>query len=85
MLQLRPVTPDVALTGRISEIVSHTPGCSLDVLIRECGEFTWNQVFLEIDRLTRRGEVTLRRERSGYTVHPGVAVPCGSMAFREAI
>jgi hypothetical protein len=49
----------------ILETVSHSPGCHLDEVIHACPEFSWNQVFLEIDRLSRRGELLLKLERPG--------------------
>ncbi|HLZ34868.1 MAG TPA: hypothetical protein VKP13_12690 [Nitrospira sp.] len=45
------------VTARILRTVKHTPGCDLDTLAKSLPEFTWNQVFLEIDRLSRLGEV----------------------------
>jgi hypothetical protein len=33
--------------------------CDLDALARACPQFTWNQIFLEVDRLSRTGELYL--------------------------
>jgi hypothetical protein len=61
------VRPSVA--DQILEIVSHSPGCRLDEVVRACPDFTWNQIFLEVDRLSRRGELLLNLEAPGiYTV-----------------
>lgn len=40
----------------VDRIACH-PGCSLDELAIFCPELTWNQVFLEVDRLSRTGRV----------------------------
>jgi hypothetical protein len=37
--------------------------------MRQCANLTWNQVFLAVDRLSRRGEIRLvPRSRGAYTV-----------------
>lgn len=61
------------VTGRILGIVSHTPGCPLDKVLQACPDLTWNQVFLAVDRLTRRGQMRLTSVGSGiYTLRlPG--------------
>ncbi|ALA58976.1 hypothetical protein [Nitrospira moscoviensis] len=33
--------------------------CDMEELVRNCSCCTWNQVFLEVDRLTRSGELRL--------------------------
>ena len=43
----------------IVETIAHHPGCGLDDLVTLCPEFTWNQVFLEVDRLSRAGHLRL--------------------------
>ena len=41
----------------------------LDELVSACPEFTWNQIFLALDEMSRSGEVYITRERhSGYTI-----------------
>ena len=54
--------------------VRNTPGVMLEVLVRTCSEFTWNQVFFEVDRLTRTGELHMTKgDRFDYTLT--VALP----------
>jgi hypothetical protein len=50
-------------TMRIRHVLSRSgsDGCLLEDLARECHDLTWNQIFLELDRLSRRGEVRLMR------------------------
>ena len=51
----RSVTP----ADLIVETIAHHPGSCLDDLVTLCPEFTWNQVFLEVDRLSRAGHLRL--------------------------
>jgi hypothetical protein len=39
--------------------------CDLEELVLSCSSLTWNQVFLEIDRLSRTGEVRLVPRKAG--------------------
>jgi hypothetical protein len=54
-----------SVAEQILHTVSLSPGCLLDEVVRACPDFTWNQIFLEIDRLTRIGELSLKLERPG--------------------
>lgn len=57
------------VSARILDVVSQAPGYRLDELVSVCSDLTWNQVFLEIDRLSRVGQVRLQSAgRGGYTV-----------------
>jgi hypothetical protein len=58
-----------SVADRILQTVSHSPGCLLDEVIQACPDFSWNQIFLEIDRLSRQGELLLKLESPGvYSV-----------------
>lgn len=58
------------VTDRILGTVRHTHGCDLDALADSLPELTWNQVFLEIDRLSRLGEILVTCEAGGrYKIH----------------
>lgn len=50
-----------ATTQAVMDMVLGSQGCDLEEIVRRCPELTWNQVFLEIDRLSRNGEVALRQ------------------------
>ena len=53
------------------EIVIRSPGCALEEVVMECPDLTWNQVFLELDRLSRGGQVILKQKGPGlYTITP---------------
>jgi hypothetical protein len=45
------------VTDRILGAVKRSPECDLDTLASDLPELTWNQVFLEIDRLSREGQI----------------------------
>lgn len=49
----------------ILEAVAHHPGCCLDDLVKVCPELTWNQIFLEVDWLSRTGRLRLLLIGSG--------------------
>jgi hypothetical protein len=44
---------------RILDAVHYAPGCQLDDLVLRLPDLTWNQVFLEVDRLSRTGQVRM--------------------------
>jgi hypothetical protein len=57
------------ITGQIVQMVKHRQACDMEDLVDACTSFTWNQVFLEVDRLSRTGELRLFSKRAGkYTV-----------------
>lgn len=47
---------------------SGSNGCLLEELVRQSPDLTWNQIFLELDRLSRTGEIRLRRRGAGEYV-----------------
>ncbi len=58
------------VTNWIIEVVSRSPGCLLEDLILACPSLTWNEVFIEIDRLSRNGTLLLERKGPGiYILH----------------
>lgn len=57
------------VADRILKAVRRAPGCRLDDLERSCPELTWNQVFLEVDRMSRSGQVRVHSNGKGtYTL-----------------
>ena len=57
--------PQTPVTDRILGTIKGAHGCDLDTLAESLPEFTWNQVFLEIDRLSRRGEIMVTCSTGG--------------------
>jgi len=39
--------------------------CDMEDLVKGCPSYTWNQVFLAVDHLSRTGELRLLSKRSG--------------------
>jgi hypothetical protein len=61
---------DQTIADRIIEVVSRFPGCLLEELTLACPSLTWNQVFIEVDRLSREGMLILERKDPGiYIIH----------------
>lgn len=57
----------------VLDMVRRSQGCNLEEIVRDCPGLTWNQIFLEIDRLSRDGEVILNLQQPGhYIVKPGI-------------
>ena len=50
------------VADRILKAVQHAPGCQLDHLAVSLLDLTWSQVFLEVDRMGRTGQI---RDLSG--------------------
>jgi hypothetical protein len=44
---------------KIMQVIIRSPGCSLEKVVLDCPDLTWNQVFCEIDRMSRTGQVRL--------------------------
>lgn len=47
------------ITTQVLETLQRNPGCEFDLLVKDCSEFTWNQLFYEVDRLSRLGQLCL--------------------------
>ena len=56
---------DSDITAWILETVKRSQACEMEELVRACPSYTWNQVFLEVDRLSRTGELRLLPKRAG--------------------
>lgn len=57
------------IAGQIFLAIRDTPGFPLDELVLSLPRFTWNQVFLEVNRLRRTGQVQVTALGVGnYTV-----------------
>jgi|GEM_PF-444281 hypothetical protein len=56
------------LTDRILEAVSEAPGCRIEDVVGNFPDFTWNQIFRELGRLSRNRQVRLVVNRRGLTV-----------------
>ncbi len=59
------MTSNVPVTDCILETVQRTHGCDLDMLTKSLSDLSWSQVFLEVDRLSREGQVLVTRGTGG--------------------
>jgi len=57
--------PHADVRYHILEAIRHENECDLEELVRVCPSCTWNQVFLEVDRLSRTGELRLLPKGNG--------------------
>jgi len=62
------------ISYRVMNAILHEPGCDMDDLLARCPDLTWNQVFHELDRLSRAGRVVLKQTGRGhYAIAPAKA------------
>ena len=59
------LAPGLDIRNWILETVRRSQVCEMEQLVRACPSYTWNQVFLEVDRLSRTGELRLLPKRAG--------------------
>ena len=52
---------------RILEIVRADPDCTLEEVTRQLPELYWSDVFLEVERLRRSGQLQLTQSSLGLT------------------
>lgn len=69
--------------NHIMDIVAHLNSCTLEKVIFECPELTWDQVFIEINRLRREGRIRLTLKQPGYYVVTRVAQPDAAQRMSE--
>jgi len=53
------------VTDRILGAVQRTHECDLDTLTNSLSDLSWSQVFLEVDRLSRQGQVMVTLNSGG--------------------
>lgn len=61
----RPSPRQAGLSYEVLRIVRRKKTCDLDDLLQECNSYTWTQVFLEVDRMSRSGELRLVSKKAG--------------------
>jgi hypothetical protein len=59
------MTSHTPVTDRILGAVQRTHGCDLDTLTNSLSDLSWSQVFLEVDRLSREGQVLVTFRTGG--------------------
>jgi len=53
------------LSDKVLAVIRQKEQCDIDELTRACSRYTWNQVFFEVDRLSRAGELILVYKKGG--------------------
>ena len=59
------MTVHTSVTDRILGTVQHALECDLDMLTKSLSDLSWGQVFLEVDRLSRDGQVLVTLDTRG--------------------
>ncbi len=59
MLKSKPITDQVL------ESLARHPACEFQTLVADCSEFTWNQLFYEVDRMRQLGQLCLTSADDG--------------------
>jgi len=59
------MTSQALVTDRILGQVQRTQECDLDMLAKSLSDLSWSQVFLEVDRLSREGQVRVTLDTQG--------------------
>ena len=55
--------------AQVIDMLHRAHACDLEEITRQCNNLTWNQVFLDVDRLSRSGEIKLMpRGRGIYSL-----------------
>ncbi len=56
------------ITDRILEFLQGSPECEFEALVARYPEFSWNELFLEVSRLHRAGQVEVTRGVGVFTI-----------------
>ena len=51
--------PQATIGERILELVSANPDCTMEEVMQQLPELSWSDVFLEVERLARVGQLRL--------------------------
>lgn len=69
------MTQTESAADHIMSILASAHSCTLEKVIFECSELTWDQVFIEVNRLRREGLILLTLKQPGYYVVTKIAQP----------
>jgi hypothetical protein len=61
------MSPHMAIADRIIHTVRGIPDCSLEELTHRLSDLSWSEVFLEVDRLSRSGQLLLTQSGVRFT------------------
>ena len=54
------------IATKILESLARNPACEFQQLVAECSEFTWKQLYYEVDRLSQLGQLCLASVGGGH-------------------
>jgi hypothetical protein len=70
-----PMKPKSTVPDRILEAVASEPSCRIDDLVAHFPDLTWIQIFIEVNRLSLNGQLSLMLDGQGvFTVRRSDAV-----------
>jgi hypothetical protein len=67
------------------EVIIRSQGSLVEEIVFECPGLTWNQVFCELDRMSRAGQVRLTIKRPGFYSVTSAAVGRGPLTEQPNI
>lgn len=62
------MSPLMPITERILESLHSTPECAFEDLVTHHPEFSWNELYIEVSRLSRNGQVVITRGVGTFTI-----------------
>ena len=62
------MSPQKPITERILEFLRGSPECAFEALVARYPEFTWNELYLEVARMSRTGQLTITRGVGIFTI-----------------
>ena len=65
------------IAHQIYETIRQSPNSDLEDIVLACCNLAWNQVFFELDRMSRLGQVVLKQEGPGW---PTASLPAPRVA-----
>ena len=69
---LQPNNHQLTLELAVIEELARAGTCTFDQLSERLPFYSWNEIFSEVDRLSRNGAITLKRSRSfDYSISLG--------------
>ena len=60
--------PSKPIATQVLESLARNPACEFKQLVADCPEFTWNQLFYEIDWLSQLGQLCLTSVGGHYSI-----------------
>ena len=57
------------ITERVITFLQSSPECDFEALVIRYPEFSWNELYLEVSRLSRRGQVKITRGVGTFTIN----------------